>query len=107
MTSPLSTIVFIVENGVIIEGPISSFRGFIEETTTPRGVAAKYHVRGDQLWTWGHQGNFPKMVSQHESEAEAVDALEDGFVYDFWECSDILAFKSRSDAEKYLADCAA
>lgn len=103
--SPLATIVFVIENGQIIEAPISAFSGFIDETTTPRGVASRFHVRGAELWTWGHAGNFPKLVSVHDTEADAIEALEETFVYDFWNCSEILAFRDRASAEKCLVDC--
>lgn len=102
--SALSTIVFVIENDEIIEAPIRSFSGFIDETTTPRGVAARMHVRGTELWTWGHAGNFPKLVEAFETEEEARRALETTFVWDFWNCSDILAFPDRAGAEKCLAE---
>lgn len=104
-TSPLNTVVFVIGNGQIIEAPIGTFSGFIDETTTPRGVAARMHVRGAELWTWGYAGNFPKMVEAFETEEEANRALDQTFVYDFWNCSEILAFPDRTGAEKCLADC--
>lgn len=103
-TSPLNTTVFVVENGQIIEAPISTFSGFIDETTTPRGASARMHVRGTELWTWGYAGNFPRMVEAFETEEEAHLALEKTFVFDFWNCSEILAFPDRAGAEKFLAD---
>ena len=102
-------VVFIVEGYEVIETSIRDFdRNFdghyIEETTTPRGVGAVLHVRGAELWSWGHQGNFPRLVRAYDTEAEAIEALEDSFAYDFWNASDILAFKNRADAEAYILE---
>lgn len=154
--SKLDQVVFVIEAGEIIEGTIRSFDGYIDETTTPHGVSARYHVRGPfvsyslkfpfgsacvsfdgleteaearehleaegfahgtdaascgkieriekwQLWNWGHQGSFPSKVSEHDTKEEAIEALEDTFEYDFWNCADILAFATREEAEECLA----
>jgi hypothetical protein len=99
----IDQIVFVIEGQGIIEGPIRSFTGYIEETTTPLGVLPKIHVRGRELWTWGHKGQFPRMLDRFESEEMAVAAMEDAQVDDFW-ASDILAFRTRDEAEQALSD---
>ena len=43
------------------------------------------------------------MLTLEISEAEAIEALEDSFAHDFWNCSDILAFATREAAEECLA----
>jgi len=101
--SKLDQVVFVIEGDEIIEGTIRSFDGYIDETTTPLGVSARYHVRENELWTWGHAGNFPRLVRAYETEAEAIEALEDTFADDFWNCSEILAFATREAAEECLA----
>jgi hypothetical protein len=103
--SKFDQVVFIIEEGRVLETSIRNFEGrYIEETTTPRGIGATLHVRGTELWTWGHAGNFPKLVSAYDTEAEAVEALEDSFAYDFWDCPNILAFNNRADAEAYVLE---
>ena len=101
--SKLDYVVFVIEGGEIIEGAIRSFDGYIDETTTPHGVDARYHVRENELWTWGHAGNFPCLIRAYDTEAEAIEALEDSFAHDFWNCADILAFATREAAEECLA----
>ncbi len=101
--SKIDQVVFVVKGGEIIEGPIRSFGGYIDETTTPYGVDARYHVRGNELWTWGVGGSNARMIGAYGTEAEAVEALEDTFAHDFWSCPDILAFATREAAEKCLA----
>lgn len=56
---------------------------YADETTTPNGVGTRYHVRGCELWTWGAGGNFPHLVEAFDSEAEAEQALQDSFRFDF------------------------
>jgi hypothetical protein len=102
--SKIDQVVYLIEDGKIIESSIRDLSGYIDETTTPRGVGPRYHTRGNELWTWGHQGNNPRIVSAYDTEAEAEEALEDTFAHDFWNCADILAFTTREDAEKWLAE---
>lgn len=103
--SKLDQVVFIIDNGQIVETPIRALDGYVEETTTPRGVAPVYHIRENELWSWGHAGNFPRMIRAYDSEAEAIEALEDSFAHDFWNSEvSALAFTTRADAEEFLAD---
>jgi hypothetical protein len=102
--SKLDQIVYLIDNGKIIESTIRALDGYIDETTTPHGIAPRFHVRGTELWTWGHAGNFPRMVSSHDTEAEAIEALEDSFAYDFWQSNDFDAFTTREDAEASIKD---
>lgn len=102
--SALNQTVYLVQNGQVIETTIGECDGYIDETTTPNGVAPRLHVRGKNVWTWGHGGNFPNLVREFDTEEEARAALEDTFVYDFWKCPDILAFKTREAAEKLVRE---
>lgn len=103
--SPLDETVYIVEDGEIVETTIRNCDyDYIDKTTTPRGVAPRYHVRGTDLWTWGVQGNFPTKVRSYETEAEAQAALEKTFVDDFWACDAICSFTDREAAEQFLED---
>lgn len=101
--SKLDQLAYVIEDGKVIERKIRDFTGFIEETTTPQGVAPRYHTRGNELWTWGHAGNFPKIVRSFETEGLAEQALEDTFLSDFWNCQEITAFETRAQAENALA----
>lgn len=105
--SKLDQVVFIIEDTQIVESSIRDLDGYIDETTTPHGVGARYHVRENELWTWGHAGNFPRLIRAYDTEAEAIEALEDSFAYDFWNSSDFLAFATREAAEECLAQIAA
>lgn len=102
--SNLDDIVYIVEGGKVIESAIRDLNGFIEETTTPHGIAPKLHVRGNELWTWGHCGNFPKRIAAFETETEAQEALEDAHARDFWDSCEFVAFGSREDAEQAIIE---
>lgn len=67
----------------IQEGSYGDFvREYADETTTPNGVAPSFHVRGKQLWTWGVNGNSPKIWRQFSSEEEAEFALLETFEED-------------------------
>lgn len=102
--SKLDTIVYLIENGAVVESSIRNLDGYIDETTTPHGIAPRFHTRGTELWTWGHNGNDPHRVDTYDTKAEAEEALEDTFYYDFWNCDSILAFKTRAEAEQFLAE---
>lgn len=138
--SKLDQVVFLIEDGKIKESAIRDLTGYIDTTTTPKGVAPRFHIRAfpmfsidgeefdsregaeqyaadngltdseisekvsHELWTWGHQGRFPHVVERFETAQEAQEALEDTFAYDFWESANILAFTTREDAEKWVAE---
>lgn len=100
----LDQVVFLIADAKIIESPIRDLDGYIDETTTPFGIGPRYHIRDQELWSWGHGGNNPRMVSEHGSPAEALDALEKTFAYDFWNHPEFLAFTTREDATAFLLD---
>lgn len=50
---------------------------YCEVTTAPVGVVPKYHLRGLELWTWGHQGSFPKCLRNYDTLTEARKALHE------------------------------
>jgi len=102
----LDQIVHIVLLGQVVASSIRDLDGYIEETTTPRGVGPIMHLRGAELWSWGHQGSNPHLVAAYDSEAEAQDALEETFAWDFWNGGRFypVVFTRREDAETYLQD---
>jgi len=100
--SKLDQVVFVIENGKIVESKIRDLTGFIETTTTPAGVGPTFHVRENELWTWGL--NFPRKVGSFDTAAEAQAALEETFFDDFMKSTEILWFVSREKAERFLAD---
>jgi len=101
----LDEVVFIIKDDkTIIESSIRDLDGYIEETTTPRGVGPIMHLRGAELWSWGHQGSNPHLVAAYDSEAEALEALEETFAWDFWDSGDFLPFSTREKAETFLRD---
>lgn len=106
----LDEVVYVIKDDkTIIESSIRDLDGYIEETTTPRGVGPILHLRGAELWSWGHQGSnphlvFPRLVAAYGSEAEAQAALEETFTWDFWNCGDFLPFSTREEAETLLRD---
>lgn len=64
---------------------------FADETTTPKGVGARIHIRENKeygtfdLWTWGHQGNNPAYIRSYDTEEEANYALYETFEIDMLE----------------------
>lgn len=103
--SKLDTVVFMIESGVVVESKIRDLDGYIDETTTPRGVGPRLHVRENELWTWGHAGNNPRKLRELDTEDEAVEALEDHHYTDFWNSAlSGGAFRTREEAEKFLTD---
>ena len=99
----LDKIVFVITDGQIFRSAIRDLDGYIETTTTPRGNGPTFHVRGTDLWTWGRNGNAPRRVSSHETEAEAIEALEETFYDDFMNSTEISWFYTRDAAEQFLS----
>lgn len=99
----LDQIVYCIKNGAVVESRIRDLSGYIDETTTPLGVAPRYHVRGNELWTWGTGGNNPRRVQCCATEQEAQEALDETFYQDFLR-SDIVAFPTPEEASLYLSE---
>lgn len=103
-----ATHVFIVDGTTIVETNLYALAmRHVEETTTPMGVGPRYHKRyADdgtvEVWTWGHQGSFPKRVEGDLSEAEADELLFEFATYDL-NRADAAWFFSREEAEELIA----
>jgi len=70
--------------GEIEQGTFRSLvEQYIDETTTPRGVAPRYHRRGREIWSWGPGGNFPHRAAIFDSEEEAEIGLWANHIYDY------------------------
>jgi hypothetical protein len=106
--SKLNTTVYTIEDGKVVEGTLNDFLCFIEQTTRPHGVGTTYYVvendDGFALVKWASWGGPERLVRQYETEVEAQEALEDGFVYDIENNPEIGIFYGREEAEKALAD---
>lgn len=87
---------------VVTENLFDFIWASVEETTSPRGVAPKLHIRvngvcntvcGDyqneedcciEVWTWGVGGNNPHFIQEFQTISEAEDFLfEKCYDYDF------------------------
>lgn len=99
-------IVFIINDDQEIEEHNygSLCRECADETCSPRGAEPRFHVRGNELWTWGPGGQNPVLVEEFETEAEAEHALLISFEYDLHNTDDApIVFYTRADAEAELA----
>lgn len=81
-----ATVYLIDENGVYPTTYKDYLREYgADETTTPKGVAPRYHIREKededgnpvfQIWTWGVGGNNPRYTrEQYDNEDDAELAL--------------------------------
>ena len=102
-TLSLDQIVYVIEGDKIIESTIRALDGYIDETTTPKGIGPRLFVEGSTLYTWGHQGNFRESLFEFASPKEAEAALDRCHARDFWDCPDFDAYATRDDAEASLA----
>jgi hypothetical protein len=92
------TIIFIIENGEIVETNLfDHVMGSVDETTSPVGVMRRFHIRHRdnhhlsdrrgllkttinkegkfEVWTWGVRGNNPRFIQEFETEDQAEDWL--------------------------------
>jgi len=98
-----TTIFILTDRGEIRETTLRDVADlFVETTTAPIGVAEKYHLRGNEVWTWGHCGNFPRVVSVHKTEEEAQEALDDIRYQQYLDCNDLCDYATREEAEEAL-----
>ena len=102
--SKLDQIVYCIIDGEIITTTIGDYPGnYIDEMPTPHGIGAAYHVRETELWKWEASGRA-RRLGRYATEAEAIDALDETFLYDFWHADDIDAYTSLAAAEAALAE---
>lgn len=76
-----------------------------EVTTSPIGIAPTFHLRGNELWTWGVQGNHPELIERFETPDEAEGALYSVYLYELTvkdECP--IYFDTLEEAEADLAE---
>ena len=84
-----------------------------DETTTPRGVGKRLHVRENEdeatyeLWSWGALGNNPYFIDSFDTEEEAEEELfARTYEYDFMtdDQRDTSFFYTRDEAENVLKE---
>jgi len=97
--------VFIAADGEIVETTVGDTKDdWMDVTITPQGMTPRLHVRGKELWTWGHGGNNPLKVVTYQTEMLAQLALEDMFYQDFiFSGKKAWWFDNRDAAEMHLA----
>lgn len=79
-------------------------RNCAEITTAPDGVGPKFHLRGNELWTWGHQGQFPRCFETYDTKEEAEYELMLTFKYDLDHQEEFCYFDSVEELEDYLRE---
>ena len=103
-------VVFFVNDDLEIESETfgTLCRKYADETTTPHGVAPRYHTRGKELWSWGAGGNNPYKVEAFDTEEEAEHALMLSFMHDFANANDAPnVFNTREEADQDLEEIVA
>lgn len=76
-----------------------------EQTTTPHGIGSKVHVRGSNIWTWGHCGNFPRLLEKCETEEEALERKFKCAMWDFeTDINAPITFNTEQEAQEYLRE---
>ena len=107
-TSALDQEVFFVENGAVQSCALRSFADLIETTTRPDGVGPKRYKKqvadGWAVCYWVTYGGPERVISTHESEGEAVAAVEAIWADEIWASEDVALFATRDAAEAALAD---
>lgn len=88
-----TTIYFVNEDLEVEETTEAEFiNQSIDETTSPRGVEPRLHVRENEddntfeVWTWGPSGNNAKFIKSFEIKEEADEFIfQKTYEYDFME----------------------
>lgn len=105
MKNRLDEVVFVVRRGCVVETRIRDLdpREFAQCTTTAAGNAPTFFRNGRKIWALSTSQAWP--VCSLASEKTAAQVLDELLADDFW-CSDVLAFRSRADAEQCLREMA-
>lgn len=83
--SKLDQVVFLIENGQIVESKIRGLSGYIEETTTPRGVGSTYHTREYPKFTIdGEDFTSREDAEQYAADNELTEEIVEGTSYELW-----------------------
>lgn len=98
--------VYLVEDGKIIEERLRDLVShYAEETTTPKGVGKRFHIRDNELWDWGPQGNASRYIDSFSSLKAAEHALLLCHRHDLLNGDDNPQyFDTRDEAEIYLKE---
>ncbi|WP_186074202.1 hypothetical protein [Burkholderia gladioli] len=105
MKNRLDEVVYVVRRGRVVETRIRDLdpREFAQCTATAAGSAPTFFRNGRKIWTLSTGQARP--VCSFASEKTAAQVLDDLLADDF-EVSDLLAFRSRADAEQCLREMA-
>ncbi|WP_042299615.1 hypothetical protein [Paraburkholderia kururiensis] len=106
MKNRLDEVVYIVRRDRVVETRIRDLdpREFTQCTVTAAGNNAPTFFRnGRKIWALSTSQAWP--VCSFASEKTAAQVLDELLADDF-ECSDLLAFRSRADAEQCLREMA-
>ena len=131
MSITLNTTCWTIQDGAIVQGTLDDFSHFIETTTRPTGVGTKYYTTtisrrnesdtdydGNEVapaeefsdvWVvakWMTWGGPEHVISEHDSEAEAIQAVEAFYVSDILHNNELAIYLNRQQAEVDLADMA-
>ncbi len=106
------TTIFTIVNGEVVKNNLYDFvMESVDETTSPRGVEPRIHVRPDEdagtfeVWTWGVRGNNPVYLMSFNTKEEAEDwVFERVFEFDFLEDDqrDISYFDTPEEAQALI-----
>lgn len=101
-----SRTVYSIQGGIVVPATLETLcREWAETTTTPGGVDTCFHVRGNDLWSWGPAGNGRHHVASFDTEADAYHALLLSFRYDLLSRADAPEiFDTEEDAISALQD---
>nr|DAI35653.1 MAG TPA: YaiA protein [Caudoviricetes sp.] len=105
----LNNTVFIVRDNAVAQVAYRDLMDFVETTTRPGGVSTKRYITTDAdgnwcvaVWlTWGGPEHI---ISRHDSEAEAQEAVEAIWVREIEDAPDLMLFCTREAAEEALVE---
>lgn len=97
--SSLDQVVFIVENDQIIESRIRELSGYIEETTTPRGVGPAYHIRERVKFIIdGEEFDSREEAEEFAADNEMSEEIVESASFELWTWGYCGSFPKRVDA---------
>ena len=104
--SKLNDTVFVIQAGAVIERTLRDLMDLVPTTSRPDGTGTKDYARenddGAGVYTWMTWGGPERLLSQHDSLEDAVSRVEDLWISDIFNNTEIAVYPNRATAEDAL-----
>lgn len=106
--SKLNDTVFIIKSGAVVERTLRDLMDYVPTTSRPDGIGTKDYARenddGAGVYSWVTWGGPERLLQQFDDMAAAVSYVEDLWIVDIFNNTELAVYASEKDAQQALAD---